>query len=132
VVLGGIAAGLFQWLVLRRRIARAGWWLPATIGAGAAVGVVVFVSGLVNRDVGWSAGVGAGGTMLGLMHWLVLRRQVARAGWWVLASTAGWVAGGLLGAVGGWAAIGAVYGAITGPVLVWLLRRPELAESAQE
>ncbi len=54
----------------------------------------------------------------------------ARAGWWVLASTVGWVVGGLVaGLVGAtvgvdlsWAGLGAVYGAITGPVLVWLLR----------
>ena len=58
-----------------------------------------------------------------------LRRQVARASWWVLASTVGWVVGGFLsGAVPvggflGWAALEAVYGAITGTALVWLLRQ---------
>jgi hypothetical protein len=58
--------------------------------------------------------------------------------WWVLASTVGWAAGGFLsGAVPvggflGWAALGAVYGAITGSVLVWLLRQPVPATSAEE
>ena len=64
--------------------------------------------------------------MLGVLQWLVLRRQVARAGWWVLASTVGWIVGGLVSGItdtaAGWAVLGAVYGAITGAVLVWLLR----------
>ena len=71
-------------------------------------------------------GVALGGTVLGVPQWLVLRRQVARASWWVLASTVGWVVGGFLsgafeGGVVGRAVIGAVYGAITGAVLVRLL-----------
>ena len=75
--------------------------------------------------------------MAGVLQWLGLRRQVARAGWLVLASTVGWVVGGPLagsvsvggivgaavGAAVSWAVLGAVYGAITGPVLVWLLRQ---------
>ena len=72
-------------------------------------------------------GVTAGVTVAGALQWLVLRRQVARAGWWVLASTVGWVVGGLVSGITdaavGWAVLGAVYGAITGAVLVWLLRR---------
>ena len=51
---------------------------------------------------------------------------MARAGWWVLASTVGWIVGGLVSGItdtaAGWAVLGAVYGAITGSVLVWLLR----------
>ncbi|MFQ5858467.1 MAG: hypothetical protein ACE5LU_22950 [Anaerolineae bacterium] len=35
------------------------------------------------------------------MQWLVLGRQVSRAGWWVLASAIGWAAGWALGWVGG-------------------------------
>ena len=85
-------------------------------------------------DVGFVVAVAAGGTVLGLLQWLVLRRQVARAGWWVLASTVGWVVGGFVSgitdAAAGWAVLGAVYGAITGIVLVWLLRRPAAGTAA--
>ena len=61
-------------------------------------------------------------------------RQVARAGWWVVASTVGWVVGGLVSgitdAAAGWAGVGAVYGAITGIVLVWLHRHPAAGTAA--
>jgi hypothetical protein len=55
--------------------------------------------------------------------------RLSAAGWgfwlsWVLASTAGWVVGMPVGGFVGWAALGAVYGAMTGFALVWLLRGP--------
>jgi hypothetical protein len=123
VAVGGIVAGVLQWLVLRRRVARAGGWVLASIVASAVVGVVVFGVGVVNADVGWIGGAGLFGTAVGVLQWLILRQQVARAGWWVLASTVGWVAGGPAGAFLGWPALGVVYGAITGIALVWLLRQ---------
>ena len=152
VAAGVTVAGALQWLVLRRQVARAGWWVVTGIMSGAVVGVLAVGLGwgvsVVGRlvggaawganwgpdwsadpggDVGWVAGVAAGGTVLGVLQWLVLRRQVARAGWWVLASTVGWVVGGLVSGITdaavGWAVLGAVYGAITGAVLVWLLRQ---------
>lgn len=74
------------------------------------------------------------------MPWLILRRQLARTGWWVPAHWLGSVSGVTLGifefhAVGliglyqfSWAAAGAMFGAglgaITGISLVWLLRQP--------
>ena len=94
---------------------------------------MVFAVGGVNADVGWVLGVVLLGTLLGVLQWQLLRGQFSQAGWWVLASTVGWVAGGpAAGYVGsavgaalgpGWAVLGAVYGVITGPVLVWLLRQ---------
>ena len=76
------------------------------------------------------------GLRFGIAQWLVLRRHVPGAGWWVLASIVGVAvsvavistvtagveeAGGI---AGGGAVGGAVYGALTGGVLVWLLRQP--------
>ena len=136
VVVGGIMVGMLQWLVLRRQVAGAGWWVPASLGAAVVVGVVVFGVGTVNVDVGWVVGVILFGPVVGGLQWLVLRRHVARAGRWVLASTVGWVVGGFLsGAVPvggflGWTVLGAVYGAITGSALVGLLRqRPPAADA---
>jgi hypothetical protein len=90
-----------------------------------------------------------------IAQWLVLRRHVSRAGWWALASIVVYVvAGALLFALGAAvapavgevvkrantslvglpAAVGAAlvglfgYGAISGGVLVWLLRRPVTEE----
>ena len=122
VAVGGVLAGVLQWLVLRRQVARSGGWALTGIVAVAMVGLVVFGVGMINADLGWVLGVALFGTMVGVLQWLVLRRQVPRAGWWVLASTVGWVAGMPLGGFLGWGALGAVYGAITGGALVWLLR----------
>ena len=73
-----------------------------------------------------------GGAIAGLMQWFVLRQQVSRAGWWVLASTVSWAVLGLVaegmirrfltfgvGLAGGVVGLG-----VTGLALVWLLRRP--------
>jgi hypothetical protein len=88
---------------------------------------MVFGVGMVNADVGWIGGVSLFGTVVGVLQWLVLRRQVARAGWWVLASTVGWVVGMPLGDSVGGPALGAAYGAITGTALVLLLRQAPLS-----
>ena len=123
--IGGAALGVLQWLVLRRQLARAGWWIAAST-VGWAVGGAAF--GLV------------GGALAGFLQWLVLRRRLARAGWWIVASTVGWVIGPVIVLFGGvigeldaalivllvtvlWGSGGLVGGAITGGVLVWLLRQ---------
>ena len=97
---------------------------------------MVAVAGVVSGAVG--------GAAIGILQWLVLRRQVSGAGWWVLASTMGWAVGSGLGllvfrtvalAVSSDAAFivalsvgaavdGAAMGAITGFALVKLLRQP--------
>ena len=72
------------------------------------------------------------GIVAGLSQWLVLRRQVHRAEWWVPASIIGFVAAGGVGTVldvvtgnraGSFAAI-ALMPALTGFVLLWMLRWP--------
>ncbi len=141
VALGGILAGALQWAVLRPQVNEAGWWVLASVAAAAVVGVLVFAIGALNVDVGWVLGVALLGAVVGVLQWLLLRGQFAHAGWWVVvsgvgwvvsgpvASTVGWVVGnptsGVLGAavVGGWLVLGGVFGGITGPVLVWLLRQ---------
>ena len=142
----GTGVGVAQWLVLRERIARAGWWLVASVGGGV-------VGGLVSAGMILGAYVGAGqimgdvvavilgwvlvGVGMGAAQWLVLRGYVARAGWWVLASTVGWIIGRIaawfgvgvvavdviVGQIAGQVAYGIVYGIITGIVLVQLLRQ---------
>lgn len=123
--IGGAALGVLQWLVLRWQLARAGWWIVAS-------------------TVGWAAGGAAfglvGGALAGFLQWLVLRRRLVRAGWWIAASTVGWAIGPVIVLFGGvigemdaalivllvavlWGIGGLVGGAITGAVLVWLLRQ---------
>lgn len=159
----GLATGLAQWYVLRAHVSRAVWWIPATL-VGLAVGTGL--GWLVRWGVVWSlfshageavfhtmhgstgsmistlvTGVtfgAVGGAVLGVCQWLVLRRSLPGARWWILATTIGmtagmmpaWVVenqqiGELIWAVrGGVAAV--FYSAITGIALVGLLRKQQL------
>jgi hypothetical protein len=57
-----------------------------------------------------AAALVVGGAVVGSGQWLLLRQNVRRAGWWILATAIGWVI-----------AAGAGVGAITGTALVLLL-----------
>lgn len=142
VVVGVTVVGVLQWLMLRRQIARAAWWIVASLVSGVVAGGVIYGVGgdagftaEVTRDldVGWVVEAGLYGVVLGVLQWLVLRGQVALSGLWVVASTVGWIVGdpvcsSLMGfGTLSWVVFGAVYGAITGLVLVWLLRQPSPA-----
>lgn len=142
VVVGVTVAGVLQWLMLRRQIARAAWWIVASLVSGVVAGGVIYGVGgdagftaevARDLDVGWVVEAGLHGAVLGVLQWLVLRGQVALSGLWVLASTVGWIVGdpvcsSLMGfGTLSWVVFGAVYGAITGLVLVWLLRQPSPA-----
>lgn len=162
-ILGGIVGaalvGVMQWVVLRRQLSRVGWWVLATT-VGLALGTVaaLFAGASGQRGIPFPASLAPFGALIGavvgLMQWRILRRQVARAGWWVLASGVAFSLGlstlavwmGLSGttvegrsvrgnevllivsfaAWGG--AVGTAVGASTGATLIWLLRRPLLEE----
>jgi hypothetical protein len=157
----GLVVGAAQWRLLRRPLPRltAGAWVGATVaGAVVAWTLGMLPSTLMEMDAGGqgppvsdalqlalAAGLGLVlGPVLGVPQWLVLRRYVPGAGWWVGANAAAWAAGmplvfvvagsvpaGLPAlAVAGLVlatlvAAGAVVGAIHGAVLVRLLRRLE-------
>ena len=149
MIVGATASGVLQWLALRRHVSGAGLWVAACFGGGLATGLVGVavgaIAGLgagvvlglraaieVGADTGGVAAAVSFGTVVGILQWLVLQRDLPRSYWWVLASTAGWIVGGLTAGVtegiAGWAVLGAVYGAITGCVLLGLLaRRPAAA-----
>jgi hypothetical protein len=113
-VLGG-STGIVQWLVLRRHIREAAWWILASIVGGLvglALGLVLsdevqplmaaflgeavqsrptgprllLSSALATGTAGAVAGIG-----LGSAQWLALRRHVRSAGWWIVASGLGWM-----------------------------------------
>lgn len=164
--------GLVQWLVLRQQIPRVGWWVLASITGAAVGGFVVdaivwvwpFVDAILRRHAAivivenWVVGywvsnvvqMAAFGASVGIIQWLVLRRHVYKAEWWILASTIAWSLAWNLGDAVHWfmpetqwnpvvlpvvgrvtaASVvslplrGTVVGAITGILLVWLLRCP--------
>jgi hypothetical protein len=134
----GIGVGGLQWLVLRRRISRAGWWVLASAAGGYGIVQAMFLGAFEGYVGSLSFGallsitgvVALGGAVTGTLQWLVLRGQVSRAGWWVLASTVGWGLSMTAAIAYSWPGpmwlivTGAVLGAVTGGALVWLLRQP--------
>ncbi len=159
----GVVVGGLQGAVLRRRLPRVAlrtWVWATVIGAVVAWGLGMLPSTLMGAvaDSGQAAaeppdsliyllaaGMGAvAGVILALAQWVVLRRRVRRAGWWLPANSLAWLFGmplvflgmGLLPAgasllqavplvVGATAAAGAVVGAIHGLFLVRLVRGGE-------
>ena len=79
------------------------WWVLAStvgyaVGNAAGMKVVQAVVGAAEPMakglvVGLALAVVMTGAAVGVMQWLVLRREVSGAGWWVLASIVGWVGG---------------------------------------
>ncbi len=106
----GAITGLAQWLLLRRWFQKTGWWVPVTAGCLMAGSYAFFfVERVANRVfdpfplahfglyvpppiVMVVAGLGPG-IVLGIGQWLVLRRQIPRPGWWIVANIVAWPAG---------------------------------------
>jgi len=86
-VVGGVVLSFAQWLVLRRHVARAVWWLPANALAWALAMPVIFW--LVGATVAESrtlealgfflAGLAAAGALAGAVHGVFLLRLYARS-----------------------------------------------------
>ena len=134
----GTGIGLAQWLVLRRRLPRVGWWVVLSIiGFGVGIGVGEALVASVSsplRDVLDGALIGVS---VGVAQWLLLRLRVSGSELWLPANVFGWAIGWTLIALGEasetWPvvavyAVGAVGAAIaavvTGVTLISLLRRP--------
>jgi hypothetical protein len=110
-------------------------WMLATM-AGVVLGVLslltlatgLALAGTSTVLVGLIGGAGLGGG-IGIAQWLVLRCHARSAGWWIVASCLGWMAGlslsagtvDVLGIPLSLLAIGVVSGAATGSLLAYLL-----------
>ncbi len=124
VALIGLSLGIAQWFILAKYGYSNAWWiLASTIGwaSGEAVARVLypyigpgFVVPLEDATIG---------IVVGMLQVLVLRRWSRRAGWWILAYEVAWVISSnfALFAIGTLAGI--IFGVITGPALMWLLRQ---------
>ncbi|MGK7876115.1 MAG: protein kinase [Xenococcaceae cyanobacterium] len=138
--LGGPAVGIMQWVVLRQVVGRAWWWVLATaVGevVGGAVGYAAIDRLGYYKLLGYTLFGVLGGSVVGIMQWVILRRVVNRAWWWVLANAVGVGVGftAIKAILNVWynefvsLAAGVVIAlAITGSVLVLLLQHPVLQE----
>ncbi|OQY20848.1 MAG: hypothetical protein B6I35_09860 [Anaerolineaceae bacterium 4572_32.2] len=119
----GVGVGVLQWPILYRRISRAWRWPLITALAwlaGSILLVVTTPAGLQFLLSGLFLG-----PIVGLAQWLILRREVRWAGWWIIISAIAWITG--LTLVPGILATGAMVGAISGIALELLLRCPSPA-----
>ena len=137
--IGGATAGAIigaaQWLVLRQSIGVGASWIAAT-GSGLALGLAVAVALFGTGTVGGQLVIRAliVGAVVGFMQWLILRHYVSMAWVWVLAVAVCWAVGWIVTRAAGvdlargWYVFGlsgaAVFVALTGTVLIWLLRHP--------
>jgi len=123
----GVAVGLAQWVVLRRRIERSGWWiLVSGVGWAAGRGLASLLFPAQNTIL-----IGAMiGAILGLAQWFALRDRVVQAWWWIVVSALSWglALTGVLGAT----LVGSLAGAATGLALEPLLRHASLHQVEQD
>ncbi len=99
----GLLTGIFQYLLLRRYLPHITGWIPATFLGWLMPFVTGFlilnVLGMQNDTFSLMLGLFLIGAMVALPQWLLLRRQVRYAFWWILAYGVGWGLVGLLNLV---------------------------------
>jgi hypothetical protein len=125
LVAAGVGVAVFQWLVLQRRFSRS-WRWPAYTAAGWTAGALLAL-GLGQLEASFAAGLLLGATA-GLAQWLILRREVRWAAWWIPISAVGWSTG-LSMALAPLLA-GVLAGAVTGIALMLLLSYPRTPQAA--
>jgi hypothetical protein len=133
--IGATILALWQWLPLRSRVDHPTTWVAATM-----LGFIAGWSGYrliefgLYRLVGEESIIGfillfaLIGFTVGLAQWLVLRKVLVQAGWWIMANVIGWALGTLaivvqqFGLITFYTTFGLVSGVITGLCLVQLWR----------
>lgn len=117
VAVSGVAIAAFQWAVLYKRIHKAWRWAVWSSLAWMAAYIVLVV--FFPADMGLLQGPLLGG-VTGVVQWLLLRKVVDWAGWWIIISMIAWITG--LTIMPGFFTSGALPGALTGLTLVILFR----------
>jgi hypothetical protein len=132
--------GVCQWLVLRSRILKSGWWILATIVG--MVGWMALMKGVfqvISPNTqeewiwvhGWRLSMVLIGFLLALAQLPILWRYIRSPILWLLASTIGWFILGLIVDVSidrtsDIIAEGAIPAIFTGFGLIWLMRNPRI------
>jgi hypothetical protein len=127
----GLALGILQWLVLQHRLRKSWQWIIATtLGwlLGSTVSLLAIPTGM-----DFLAGLVVGITT-GTAQWLILRREVYLAGWWIVINIVAWTTA--LALLPGILLTGVIASVITSIAIGLLLRFPkpvpELEETAKK
>ncbi|HEY61314.1 MAG TPA: hypothetical protein G4N95_01550 [Anaerolineae bacterium] len=121
----GIALGILQWLILRTRLSNAWLWIIMTAigwGFGSLIILLVLpphISVVPNIMLGLS---------IGFFQWLVLRKQVYQAWWWILVNGFAWA----FSLLGYWGIIfvGGSVGLLTGITLELMVRYSDIRNTS--
>ena len=139
-----MAIALAQWLVIRRYISGMGWLWTTLIGGS--------VGGFLSSWASFQLSVIYGdavdlltiytclrGLSTGLMQWVLIKQYFRRSEWWIVGSTASWYIGVMVGLslvekLGYFLtlAIGAIYGLLTGCVLLVLFSLKDIHSDTSE
>lgn len=100
----GLLTGCLQYGLLRRYLPRMGWWVAATVAGWVGLVLILGISSALGFF--WPADVANEflinwafvvlGLSIGVGQWLLLRRRLPRAAWWIAANMGGWALLGLL------------------------------------
>ncbi len=119
LVLTGLCIAVLQWLILQSRISRDVQWLVLSIAGWSAGGLFVLLVVPVELEIFTGPALGAAS---GFAQWLVLRREVHWAGWWLVIVPLAWTTG--LSVLPGILLTGVMVGVLTGIAFELLLRNP--------
>lgn len=117
VIMSGAIISALQWAILYKRIHKSWRWAVYSF-TGWTIGYILFVV-LSAGNSGFPAGPLVG-VAAGIAQWILLRKEVNWAGWWVIISPLAWTTG--LNIIPGLLTSGALPGALTGLTLVILFR----------
>jgi len=121
IVISGFLVGSFQWLVLLGRISHPWRWIVSTFFGWTIGYLIMFFAIPVEFEMFEGAVIGL---TTGIAQWMILRRELHWAGWWIIFSIIGWTTG--LTLLPGIMLTGTMAGALTGIALDVLLRHPKL------
>ncbi len=105
VPLAGLFMGGLQYGLLRRYLPRMGWWVLATAGSWLLLMIFDWLTARMSESFDINGAFIMLGLSVGVGQWLLLRRRLPRASWWIGANGVGWgllslVTGGSIGLMG--------------------------------
>ena len=102
VPIAGLLTGVLQYGLLRRYLPHMGWWVLATTGGWLLGPLLILMPGWLNfctyEPANFNMAFIVMGLSIGVLQWLLLRRRLPRAGWWIGGNVLGW---GVLGLITG-------------------------------
>lgn len=87
IILSGTIIATVQWRVLRQRIPKAAWWIPAHL-VGSYIGACTWLITLSHWEIiplnlSTILSLSAYGFVMAIAQWIVLSQSISKAFWWI-------------------------------------------------